>query len=107
MRVYGRPTASKEEHLNRRVSLAGRCIFGSDLLDSVFLKWNITDIYVTVILNINIQGILQEAIPLFNSKCENGNTSGEYILNKSTVTTETNKVSVQRYLYLTKEIIEL
>lgn len=53
------------------------------------------------------QGILQELISFFKFKCENDNSSGDYIVSISTVTTETSKVSMQRYLYLAKEIIEL
>lgn len=46
-------------------------------------------------------------ISFFKFKCENDNGSGDYIVSISTVTTETSKVSMQRYLYLAKEIIEL
>lgn len=43
--------------------------------------------------------MLQEVIPFFKFKCENDNNSGEYILNMSMVTTETNEVNMQISLY--------
>lgn len=106
MHVYVRPTASKEEHLNKRISPAGHFLFTSFKI-SLFLKWNITGIYVIVIFLNEYQGILQELISFFKFKCENDNSSGEYIVSISTVTTETSIVSMQRYLYLAKETIEL